>query len=90
MRGREEAWQRVESQAMRNQHQIQGYSPPFLSRENNSAGIVLSPGADGDNDVVLSFEKVNAEATEVSIILNIVFSHYLLSTLHQLCNLCVH
>lgn len=65
VKGREEAWQKVETQAKRNQVYIRGYDTGFPSNVNNIGGDMMSPGADGDNDIDLTFAKVDAEAREV-------------------------
>ncbi len=64
---REDAWLKVESQAKRNQVYIRGYAPALPSNVNNIGGDIISPGADGDNDIDLSYAKVDAEAREVSV-----------------------
>ncbi|KAK3912424.1 Serine/threonine-protein phosphatase 2A 56 kDa regulatory subunit delta isoform [Frankliniella fusca] len=63
---REDAWLKVESQAKRNQVFIRGYAPALPSNVNSIGGDVVSPGADGDNDIDLSYAKVDAEAREVT------------------------
>lgn len=63
MKGREEAWQKVETQAKRNQVYIRGYAAVLSSNVNSND--ILSPGADGDNEIDLDYVKENSETREV-------------------------
>lgn len=61
VKGREEAWQKVETQAKRNQ----GYAPEMTNNVDFNSSDGFSPGPDGDNDIDLSYEKVDAEARDI-------------------------
>lgn len=84
MKGREEAWQKLETQAKRNQVYIRGYAPVLSSNVNSND--ILSPGADGDNEIDLDYVKENSETREVGFNLTPIFCNKLPITLfHHTC-----